>query len=31
VHSGVNKVLIIYREWIPGRIAVVLCEEALGF
>ena len=31
VHSGVNKVLIINREWVPGRITVVLCEEALGF
>lgn len=31
VHSGVNKVLIINREWVPGRITVVLCDEALGF
>jgi hypothetical protein len=31
VHSGVNKVLIINREWTPGRITVVLCDEALGF
>jgi acyl-CoA hydrolase len=31
VHSGVNKVLIINREWLPGRITVVLCDEALGF
>jgi L-lactate utilization protein LutC len=31
VHSGVNKVLIINREWIPGRTTVVLCAEALGF
>lgn len=31
VHSGVNKVLIINREWIPDRISVVLCDEALGF
>lgn len=31
VHSGVNKVLMINREWIPGRITVVLCEEELGF
>jgi acyl-CoA hydrolase len=31
VHSGVNKVLMINREWVPGRITVVLCEEALGF
>jgi L-lactate utilization protein LutC len=30
-HSGVNKVLIINREWIPGRITVVLCDQALGF
>jgi acyl-CoA hydrolase len=31
VHSGVNKVLIVNREWVPGRITVVLCEEPLGF
>jgi acyl-CoA hydrolase len=31
MHSGVNKVLIINREWVPGRITVVLCDEALGF
>jgi hypothetical protein len=31
VHSGVNKVLIINREWVPGRVTVVLCDEALGF
>jgi hypothetical protein len=31
VHSGVNKVLIINREWKPGRTTVVLCAEALGF
>jgi L-lactate utilization protein LutC len=31
IHSGVNKVLIINREWVPGRITVVLCDEALGF
>jgi hypothetical protein len=31
VHSGVNKVLIINREWISGRITVVLSDEALGF
>jgi L-lactate utilization protein LutC len=31
VHSVVNKVLLINREWIPGRITVVLCDEALGF
>jgi hypothetical protein len=31
VHSGVNKVLIINREWAPGRITVVLCDQALGF
>jgi L-lactate utilization protein LutC len=31
VHSGVNKVLIVNREWIPDRITVVLCDEALGF
>ena len=31
VHSGVNKVLIINREWMPGRITVVFVDEALGF
>lgn len=31
VHSGVNKVLIINREWTADRITVVLCDEALGF
>ena len=31
IHSGVNKVLIVNREWTPGRITVVLCDEPLGF
>jgi L-lactate utilization protein LutC len=31
IHSAVNKVLIIHREFAPGRITVVLCDEALGF
>ena len=31
VHSGVNKVLIVNREWTPDRMTVVLCDEALGF
>ncbi|MDQ2934286.1 MAG: lactate utilization protein [Chloroflexota bacterium] len=31
VHSGVNKVLIINRELMPGRITVVLVDEVLGF
>jgi hypothetical protein len=31
IHSGVNKVLVINREIIPGRITVVLVDEALGF
>ena len=31
IHSSVNKVLIINREIAPGRIAVVLVDEALGF
>jgi L-lactate utilization protein LutC len=30
-HSGVFKILIINREWIPSRITVVLVDEALGF
>jgi hypothetical protein len=31
VHSAVNKVLIINREIVPGRITVVLVNEVLGF
>ena len=31
IHSSVNKVLIINREITPGRITVVLVDEALGF
>jgi hypothetical protein len=31
IHSGVSKVLIINREITPGRITVVLVDEALGF
>ena len=31
IHSGVNKVLIINREWTPERITVVFCDEPLGF
>jgi hypothetical protein len=31
IHSGVNKILIIHREIIPGRIIVVFVDEVLGF
>jgi hypothetical protein len=31
IHSGVNKVLIINREIVPGRITVVLVDQVLGF
>jgi hypothetical protein len=31
VHSGVNKLLVINREWMPGRTTVVLVDEVLGF
>ena len=31
IHSGVNKVLVINREIVPGRITVVLVDEVLGF
>ena len=31
IHSAVNKVLIINREFAPGRTTVVLVDEALGF
>jgi YkgG family uncharacterized protein len=31
VNSGVNKVLIVNRERVPGRITVVFVDEVLGF
>jgi L-lactate utilization protein LutC len=31
VHSGVNKILIVNREWEAGRTTVVLVDEVLGF
>lgn len=31
VHSAVNKVLIINREYTPGRTTVVFVDEVLGF
>ena len=31
IHSSVNKIVIINREINPGRITVVLVDEALGF
>jgi tetrahydromethanopterin S-methyltransferase subunit C len=31
VGNGVNKVLIINRQWTLDRITVVLCDETLGF
>jgi hypothetical protein len=31
IHSAVNKVLIINREVVPGRITVVFVNEVLGF
>ena len=31
INSSVNKVLIINREFMPGRITVVFVDEALGF
>ena len=31
VHSGVNKVLIVNREYTPGRTTVVFVDDALGF
>ena len=31
IRSGVNKILIINREIVPGRITVVLVDEVLGF
>ncbi len=31
IHSAVNKILIINREVVPGRITVVFVDEVLGF
>jgi L-lactate utilization protein LutC len=31
IHSAVNKVLIINREVVPGRVTVVIVDEVLGF
>jgi hypothetical protein len=31
IHSGINKLVVINREATPGRITVVLVDEALGF
>jgi hypothetical protein len=31
IHSAVNKLLIINREFTPGRITVVFVDEVLGF
>jgi hypothetical protein len=31
IHSAVNKILIINREIMPGRITVVFVDEVLGF
>jgi len=31
IHSGVNKVLVINREIVPGRITLVLVDDVLGF
>lgn len=31
IGSGINKVLIVNREVVPGRITVILVKEKLGF
>ena len=31
MHSGVNKVVVINREFMPGRITVILVKQELGF
>ena len=31
MHSDVSKILIIHREFVPGRISVVLVDQALGY
>ena len=31
IGSGVNKLLVVNREFVPGRISVILVKEELGF
>jgi hypothetical protein len=31
IGSGINKLLIVNREVVPGRISVILVKEKLGF
>src|SRR5258706_5585333 len=31
IHSGLNKVLIVNKEIIPGRITLIIVKEKLGF
>jgi hypothetical protein len=31
MHSGVNKVVVVNREFMPGRITVILVKQELGF
>jgi L-lactate utilization protein LutC len=31
IHSGINKVLIVNKEIIPGRITLIIVKEKLGF
>jgi hypothetical protein len=31
MHSAVNKVLVINRDAVPGRITVVFVDDVLGF
>jgi hypothetical protein len=31
VHSGVNKIFIVNREYTPGRTTVVFVDEVLGY
>lgn len=31
ISSGVNKMLVVNREIVPGRISMVLVKQELGF
>jgi L-lactate utilization protein LutC len=31
IHSGINKVLIVNKEIVPGRITMIIVKEELGF
>jgi hypothetical protein len=31
MHSGINKLLIVHKEFMPGRTTMILVKENLGF